>query len=207
VELAEFLEAVRRGWKVLVAFVLTGAVVGGALAALTPEVYQSTSRVFVSVPGATDVRSLTDSSTYATQQAPVFAQLVLSDVVLEDVAAAVGDGTTPGGLRPRVSAAAVEAGPIIEIQARAGSGEEAALVTESTVDALVTAVQQVVGGGPTAPGVELTVIQPAQVPSAPVSPSMSLNVLLGVLVGLVLGLLVVVAMSVRAPARRAAAVR
>ena len=50
----DFMAALRRGWKVLVAFVVLGAVVGGALAATSQATYRSTSKVYISLTGITD---------------------------------------------------------------------------------------------------------------------------------------------------------
>jgi capsular polysaccharide biosynthesis protein len=199
----DFAAALRRGWKVLVAFVVLGAVVGGVLALTAQATYQSVSRVYISLGGVQSPQELLGASNYARAQAPAFAELVTSDTVLQPVVDEIGGSRTLRDLRTDISARAVENGPIVEISALASSGQGAADLANSAADALIDAAAELDGGSAT--GLELTVIQSGPVASDPVSPNLTLNVLLGALLGLVLGLLVVVAAYGPSPARRARA--
>jgi succinoglycan biosynthesis transport protein ExoP len=199
----DFMAALRRGWKVLVGLVVVGAVVGGVLALTAQSTYRSVSKVYISLTGVESPQELLGASSYARQQAPAFAELVTSDAVLQPVADDLGESGSLQDLRSDVSARAVENGPIVEITALAGSGQDAADLANSAADALIDTATTLDGGGDT--GLELSVIQQGPVADDPVTPNLPVNILLGVLVGLVLGLLVVLAAYGRAPARGARA--
>lgn len=195
----DFVAALRRGWKVLAALTVVGAVVGGLLAATAEAAYESTSKVYISLTGVTDPQGLVGAASYARQQAPAFAQLVTSDAVLQPIADELGSEGSLGSLRSDLAATAVEDGPIVEITATAGSAAGAGELANSAAENLITTATALNGGAAT--GLQLTVIQPGPVASDPVTPNMVFNVLVGALVGLVLGLLVVVAAYGRSSAR------
>lgn len=187
-ELRDYLRVLRRGWLLIVLFVLVGV---GASATyslvLTPQ-YEAGTRVFVSADSAANVGELGAGNTYTQQIVRSFVEVVGTAAVLEPVIDELDLDTTVGGLASQVTASSDLNTVILNVTVQDPDPVQAAdianAVTASLVDVVGTLTPQTAEG--TTP-IAVNTVQPATVPESPVSPRVPLNIALGLLVGLALG--------------------
>lgn len=180
----------RRGWIVVLAVLL--AVAGAAfVTSRQRRVYKGTATLFVSgiVPathtGTVDpVATSVELTNLAQQSAVAYAQLAGSRPVTADTAAALG--LPLDQVAGHIQADAQPGVQLIHLSADAPTGVQAAQLANAAAAALATHAPGL--GNHSAGGLQMSIADPAQAPSQPVSPRVQLNLLLGALVGLVLGL-------------------
>lgn len=109
--LSMFEQVLRRRWRMLIALTVVGAVFGAAASLLWPASYESSSQVLIQ--GASDKDRMASE-----------AQIAMSLVVLDRVAAGLKWGVDGPALRDSVTAAVAD-GNVIEIKATAGTPDKA----------------------------------------------------------------------------------
>jgi capsular polysaccharide biosynthesis protein/Mrp family chromosome partitioning ATPase len=121
VSLQDVIAFVRHRWWLIVAVMLTFAVIAVGLSLLLPREY--TARATVLVGGAQEVGGTVDNQEVATQ-----ADVVASDVVADDVAQQLDEGDTGQDLLERVTVTPDPEKRILTIEARGGSAAQAAAI-------------------------------------------------------------------------------
>ena len=186
-----FLHALWRHWKLIVAGTLTGILVAGAMSALARPVYTAQSQLFVAVDGTGTIAELQDGNTFGQSRVRSYLGMVRSPIVLQPVIDSLDLSETPEELAGRVQASAEPDTVLIDILVIDRSAEQAAAVAQSVVASLVRAVETLekpkLGGSSP---VSLSVTKQAGIPLTPSSPNTRINILLGLLIGLGLGLVV-----------------
>lgn len=183
-ELSRFVGIVVR-WSWLI---LTCAVIGGAsayaISAVVPKQYTASSIVLVGSLTETDL-----------QQQLAFQQLARTYATLANTRPVVSSMTRTARLldtdadpQDRVSARAVEGETIVEASGTSGDPQRAALLAEAIADDLVALSTAGPDGAPL-----VAVIKRPELPTAPSSPTTTLNVVVGVVLGGAVGLAVAVA--------------
>ncbi|MBF4570162.1 polysaccharide biosynthesis tyrosine autokinase [Plantibacter sp. VKM Ac-2880] len=188
-ELSDYLRVLRKYWALIVALALVGVAAAAAYSlAKTPE-YSSSAKVFVSTQSSDNVSDLAQGNTYSQQRVKTYVNLVSTPIVLQPVIAALELNITVGQLGGQVSAVATPDTTIIQITATSEDPVLAAELANTTAESLTGVVAKIesTDDGATSP-VKLTRVQEANVPTAPGSPNVPLNLALGVLVGLALGI-------------------
>jgi len=187
-ELADYLNILRRRWlSILMASVL-GLAAALAYSLITTSMYTATAQVFVSLRGGDSVGDLVQGSTFATRAVRTYTQLVSAPRVLEPVITELGLDTTPTALARNVTAQSPADTVLINVTANDHSPVLAAQIASATARSLsnvVTELETPVGGGDSP--VQISTVREATVPLAPSSPNVPLNLALGLLVGLALG--------------------
>jgi capsular exopolysaccharide synthesis family protein len=187
-----FLQALRRHWKLLAAGTLTGLLVAVALSALTRPTYTAQTQLFVAVEGTGTVSELQDGDQFGQSRVRSYLGMVHSPIVLQPVIASLSLSESPDELAGRVKASAAPDTVLIDIFVEDRSPEQAAAVAQSVVASLVKAVGNLekpeLGNSSR---VSLSVTNPASAPLTPTAPNTRSNVLLGLLIGFGLGLVVV----------------
>lgn len=123
----------RSRWLIVVSTVLAG-LAGYLLSSLQAESYTATSRVVLSASGGfdpVDGRSDSDPQRFAADQMAV----LTSDPVLERVATQLGTTVGTSTLAARLKISAQADSDILDIQARAATGDQAAELADAVVDA------------------------------------------------------------------------
>lgn len=190
-ELREYLAIFRKNWILILVTTLlaTGAAAAYSLVA-TPQ-YQAQTELFVSVrTGEASTGDLTQGSTYVRQAVTSYVSVVTSGVVLDQVIDELDLDTTANALAERITASSPTNTVLIDIAVTDPDPDQAALIanTLSSVFSDVVSNDLENPSEGQAARVQLQTIQPAQVPSAPVSPKVARNLALGFLLGLFLGI-------------------
>src|SRR5665811_1403339 len=85
VELKDYIRVIRKRWQFIVAVMLV-VVAGAALAtALSPKVYEATTRLFVSTSGSSDSNALLSGSSFTQQRVKSYADVITTPKVLDPV--------------------------------------------------------------------------------------------------------------------------
>lgn len=170
--MAQFL---RRSIIVLVLFTVAGGVIGWLVAGARPPTFVSTATVLL--PEA-DPGFGTDAEPQ-TQTMDTLARLVLSEDVIDDVAAETDE--SPGDTVARLEVGAVPLSRLLVIRYTGDSPEQATAGAQQAADSLVVKRSQVFGTG----GV---VVQSASVPTGPERANSEVLIVSGALLGLLAGL-------------------
>lgn len=187
-ELADYVDLLRKRWRWIAAVAAAGLVSAFAFSMLSTPVYSATAQVFVSVSGTDTTADLVQGSTFTTKQVASYAQLVDSPSVLDPVIADLGLEQSAGELAEQVTAQAPLDTVLINITADDPSAELSAAIANGTAESLAATVAAIEKPSTDQPSpVRISTVRSAVVPDAAVSPNTPLNLAIGLLVGLALG--------------------
>ncbi|KQY98559.1 chromosome partitioning protein [Microbacterium sp. Root53] len=188
--LQDIIRILHKSWIVIVVTTLLGLGLGATASLLATPVYQSSTQLFVSVrSNDAATGDLVQGSTFARQIVTSYVDVVKTAIVLEPASEQLG--IPLGQLTGRVTASSPTNSVLLNITASANEAQLAAdianAVGDSFIQVVTTELEAPAGEGEPSP-VQLKTVQPAQVPGAPVSPRVPVNLAAGLLVGLVVGL-------------------
>ncbi|HET8617228.1 MAG TPA: polysaccharide biosynthesis tyrosine autokinase [Actinomycetales bacterium] len=187
-ELRDYIGVLRKRW--LLVTLLTVLCLAGAAAAtfaMTPK-YQADTQLFVSTQAGDDASQLLQGSSFSQQRVKSYADIVTSPKVLQPVVENLGLTTNARELAKQVSAEAPLDTVLINVSVRDVSPTRAQQIANAVSKQFIDVVQELEKpqGNGTTP-VKVSIVQPAELPQAPVTPNKKLNLALGLLVGLALG--------------------
>lgn len=200
-ELHDYIRILRKNWILILALLVAGLGGGAAYALLQTPSYNATTRLYVSVRAdkGVDAGDLVQGKTFARQMVASYVDIIDTELVLRPVIDKLSLDTTPGALARQVSATTPQDTVLVDIVVANADPRRAADIADAVATSFVSAVQTQLekpsGPGAASP-VQITVVQPAATPTAPVSPNIPVLVLLGALVGLALGVGVAVLRTV-----------
>jgi polysaccharide biosynthesis transport protein len=188
VELHDYIRVARKRWRIIVATTLILLGASAAYTAVSPRVYQATTRLFVSTAGSDNSTTLLQGSSFTQQRVKSYADVITSPKVLNPVIRRLGLTTTAGALEARTTATVPMDTVLIDVAVTDHSPRQAARIAGAigqqfthTVAALET-----VDPGQKSP-IKVSVVAEPTVPGAPVSPKPTRNLGLGLVLGLLLG--------------------
>jgi len=189
VELKDYIRVIRKRWQIIVAVMLV-VVAGAALAtALSPKVYEATTRLFVSTSGSSDSNALLSGSNFTQQRVKSYADVITTPNVLDPVIQTLQLNTTAAKLGDQITATVPLDTVLIEVAVTNTDPRVAAEVADAVgkqFTKTVADLESVTKGQPSP--VKVTVVSAPTVPTAPISPKPARNLALGVVLGLLLGL-------------------
>ncbi len=190
VELQDYLLVLRKNWLTIVLLAVLGTGAGVAYSMLATPSYTTSAKVFVSTTGADDVSELQQGNTFTVQRVQTYADLVSTASVLQPTIENLGLDIAASGLRGMISASAPTNTSVIDVTATNTDPVYAASLATGTANALIEVVEgiETTDAADGASPVQLTLVQEAEIPQAPVSPNKPLNTALGLLLGLAAGL-------------------
>lgn len=189
-ELREYVAILRKNWVLVVIVTILGLGAGAVASLLATPDYQSRTQLYVSVrsDGGT-TGELVQGANYSRQIVNSYVAVVKTGVVLDPVVEELQLDITGAELASYVSASSPSDSTLINITAISPSAEQSALIAnavgESFKEVVRTQLEPETENG--ASPVNLTTIQNALAPTAPISPNVPINLALGLLVGLALG--------------------
>ena len=189
-ELRDYLLALRRYWPTWIGVTVAALLVALGVVLISPPSYQATAQVFVASLGEG-----TSGSQFVNQRVTSYPDVARSSSVLGPVIDDLGLGESVAALRSRVSASNPADTSQIDIAVTDADAERAAEVANAVAEQFGTVVEQLERPGTGETPVELTVTDPATVPTSPVAPAPGLLLPLGLLVGLALGVAAAVVRS------------
>jgi len=189
VEFRDYIRAIRKGWVLIVVLTLLGVAIAALISILNTPVYQSTSKVFVSVQSTGSISDLTQGGNFLQNQVKSYADVVGTPIVLQPVIDSLGLDISVDQLAQHISASSPSDTVIVEITVTDKDPESSARIANATATSFESAVGDLVPANAegVAP-VKVTVLQEAAVPSSPSSPNVPLYIVIGAFVGLVIGL-------------------
>jgi capsular exopolysaccharide synthesis family protein len=189
VELADYLDILRRRWLGVLIIVLTALALASAVTLAMPKKYTATARLFIAVSGSQSATDLAQGSNFAERQMSSYAEVATSPRVLAPVITQLGLPTTPKDLAEAVDATVPVDTVILEISATDPDPSRAAQIANAVGEELKKATgelsRQEEDG---TQAVVATTIAEAEVPDKASSPKILLNLGVGLIVGLLLGL-------------------
>lgn len=185
--LIEYVNTLRRHWKLIVAFTILGVTLSYALASTQPAVYRSSATVLVSADRAGSTSDLVQGSAYVESLVTSYAVVATSEIVLEPVIADLGLDTTPRELAGSIQTGSPTSTVLIEISAERTDPAEAQALANAVAEELANAVSEVSPSIADQPAVRVTTIESAGLPSVPFAPDLRRAAALGGAIGLILG--------------------
>lgn len=189
-ELQDYIRILKKNWVlILVITLLTTALTAAWTLTRTP-VYQAQSKLYVSVrTGDASVGDLQQGTNYARQAVASYVDIVTTSIVTDQVAAQLGGGLTSQQVASKLSASSPSNTVLINVAATDTDPAAAAEIANTTSSVFAEVVtEQLEKPSQGAPArVQIDVVEPAEVPSSPISPNASRNITLGLLLGLMLG--------------------
>jgi capsular exopolysaccharide synthesis family protein len=187
-DLRDYLRIARRHWTLIVAAALAGLLVAGCASVLTTPTYTSEAQLFVSIQNSGSVQELQQGNTFSQARVQSYIKTVTTPIVLQPAIDALGLKETSAQLSKRVKATADLNTVLISISVSDTSPVQAAATAQAVANSLIETVDSLekpkTGG--TSP-VGLSIITPAQAPTAPSAPNTRTNLILGLLFGLAIG--------------------
>ena len=203
---ADVLRAIRARWLLFSVCCIVPLAAAFAAGRASAPVYSATAGLFVAparqAEGVDAYQNAFSAAQLAEQQAPSFASMAESPVVLRAVIADLHLATTPSQLSGQVSATSPANSVVINITAHAGSAAVARDIANDTARRFAGLAERVSGSirgdvsarphGAGRPPIRLTVVSPALLPTAPSSSHKATDLVLGLVVGLAVGLTAVI---------------
>jgi capsular exopolysaccharide synthesis family protein len=191
-DLRDYARVLRKRWLLIVACTLLGVIVGGGLAMLTTPKYESTTQLYVAVRTSSDqgASDLVQGTTFARQAVVSYVDVVTSAIVLDEVASELGIDATAAQLKNDVRAESPTDSVLINITASGTDPQEVTDLanTTGTVFADTVATEIEIPDASGVSRVQIITIQPATVPTDPVTPNYPINIGLGLTLGLLVGI-------------------
>lgn len=193
--LIDYVHALRRRWRTVVATVLLGVIGAAGITLLLPRVYATSATSFVSInePGG-QANSPYQNLKFALNQVPSYTGLADGPSVLEPVISELHLSMTPEELAAHISASNPAGTVLLTVQADGSSPGQAKRIANAVAVQLGKEIESLetprTGG---ASPVKVAVAVPAGLPSTPVSPRPALNLMIGILLGLASGVTIAIA--------------
>lgn len=188
-DLRDYLRILRQNLILIAATTLIGILVGGAASVLVKPTYTSDTQLFVAIQSSGSVADLQQGNTFSQARVQSYVKTVTTPVVLQPAIDTLGLNTTADELARRVTATTDLNTVLIKISVTDGSPVQAAAIAQAVANSLIKAVDTLerpkTGGSSP---ISLSVVTPAEAPSAPSAPNTRLNLILGLVIGLALGI-------------------
>ncbi|MEU6221636.1 polysaccharide biosynthesis tyrosine autokinase [Streptomyces sp. NPDC047022] len=184
----DHLRVLSRRWRVIALVTVLGTGTGLLDSALTPPVYRATVTLFVSVQDGGDVHQLVQQDAFVRERVHSYVEAATGPAVTGPVVDSLRLPMTRAQLAERITAEAPGGTVLVRLSAVDSRAVRAALIGNAVADRFARVVARMERtGGRTSSPVRLTVLQPATVPSAPVSPDVTADTALALAVSLLVG--------------------
>jgi capsular exopolysaccharide synthesis family protein len=192
VYLHDYLQVARARWRIVLIGLLIGLASAAVVTWLTPRLYSAQVTIYVSAqPGAdtaTAASAAYQGNLLSQQKVKSYTQLLTSHRIAQDVAERLVSGASASEIERQITASSQPDTVLLTATATDGSPQLARQMANATGAAFTALVAQL--ERPTTdlpPNVTAQVVEPAQLPTTPVSPRPVVNFGLGILLGLLAG--------------------
>jgi capsular exopolysaccharide synthesis family protein len=186
--LREYLRILRVHWRAIVGCTLAAVAAAAALSVLTTPIYQARATLFISTPDSSGVAGAYTGSLFTQQRVKSYVNFVSSPKVAASVVTKLGLSASPTGLASRVTATAPQDTSLINVSVTDPSPTQAQRLTQAVAEEFSSLATSLEASPGNASNVKITIVRPAEVPSAPIKPRTKLNIALGALIGLAIGI-------------------
>lgn len=190
--LSDYIRAARRGWIIILVTVLLALACAAGLASRKADVYSTSTQLFIAaaVPDAKP-QELYQRNLIAAQRVESYVSLANGDLVGDRVAKTLGSD-----IDATVSVSVVPSTVIMQISATGADPDRVAEVANAYAEVLPEAIREVEEVDDASAQLRVTVIDEADVPSAPVPSSSTMLFVAAFLFGLGLAFTIVMAREV-----------
>lgn len=186
-ELRDYMRIVRKGWPLILAFVVLGSALGVGITLFTTKVYQASVQIFVATAVGDDPSQLAQGNTFSQAQVQSYISIANAPSVTDPVIQKLKLNLTSEQLADKITADAPQTKVLINLHVTDHDpGTAANLANALAAQFNVVVAQTAETNGKAV--VKLTVIHPATVPTSPIKPSKLIDIGLGFVIGLLLGL-------------------
>lgn len=187
----EYFKVLRRGWALVLTFLIIGGGSAFGYSESQTPVYQASCRLFVAMGGVSDQSSnISGAAQFAAQRVRSYTQVVASPDVLQPIIDQLHLAETTQSLAKQISVTNPLDTVLLDVAAKNQDPVQAASISNlacSHLGSEVEAIERIKTGLTTSSAVTVSVISPASEPLSPVSPRKTLNLALGMLLGLAIG--------------------
>ena len=189
-DLRDFLRVLRRRWRIVAALLTLAVVTAVTVTALSTRVYQADAEVFVSLqdPGSGTTSNAYQGNLFSQERVKSYAKIANSPKVTSAVVTQLGLDLTPEQLAGKITATAPTDTVLVDLIVKDPSAVRARDVANAVSQQFARVVRDLEKPTGRPSPVTVTVVRPADLPVAPVSPRTKVNIALGLLVGLALGI-------------------
>ncbi|MES5818008.1 Wzz/FepE/Etk N-terminal domain-containing protein [Streptomyces sp. RG80] len=186
-DLHDYIDTLRRRWRLVTLCVLLGLAGAVAVTTLMPPTYTATAQLFVATSDE-DSGNAYQGGLFTQQRVKSYTRIITSPAVLNGVISELGLNTTPGRLADKIDAQAPLDTTLVDIRVSDGSAERAQAIADATAVQFTKYITAIEGSTADAPPlVKASVVGGSEPPSSPTSPRPALNLAIGLLVGAVVG--------------------
>lgn len=192
---SSFYRYVQKDWYFVALLTLVGAACAVCYALVQAPVYSSSATLYVTSASDDNSQAAYQGSLASQQRVSSYAELVVSNSILENASTAAGFTGSVEEARDAVKATTQPGTVLLTIEARSRDSAEASRLANAVADSMVAYVENLekpAGGGSAV--AKLTVVSRATASTSPVAPNIGIYIALGGVLGLVVG---VVAMMLR----------
>jgi capsular polysaccharide biosynthesis protein len=188
----EYLVLLQQRWRICLAMVLIGLLLAAVFSMGAEKRYTAVATSFVTVSDANAAGSgeIFQGSQFAVQRMSSYSALTSSPDVLNPVIEELGLDVSLPELREMVDVSSPADSVLLQVSVEDRDPRQAAVIADEVSRRLGMLIEKLeTPRGLAASSVKVTLTQPADVPGAPSSPRMMLNLLLGLAAGAAAGLL------------------
>lgn len=188
-DLQDYLRAIRAHWRLAVVVVLLAIGAAGFATYRTTPLYAASIQLFVSTPGTSDAATAYQGDLFSQQRVTSYAQLMGGERLATRIVDSLDLDDSPGAVSDAITASVIPETVILQATVLDASPEQAAAIATAVGEEFPLLVADL----ETPPGQELatvkvTVVEAAEVPTSPVSPSLVRNLGLAAILGLLAGI-------------------
>lgn len=194
-DLNRYFSVLLKGWKVIAAVAIVGALFAGVYSTFATAQYRATTTLFFYLSGGDSTTQLLQGSTYAQNQVRSFALLAEQPVVLDPVIKQLGLDETSVQLSRQVTTSVPLDTVVMDISVTDTSATQAAAIANAIgaqMSAAITNLSPTGDAAAKSASVRVSTVAPAEVPLYAFSPNTKMNVAVGFILGALIGAAVVV---------------
>ncbi len=188
-DLRQYVRVIREGWWVIVLCLVVAVGAAAALAWTSTPKYAAHTKLFVSTKDSTDATAAYQGGLFGQQRVKSYADIVSSDVVVSAVKKQLGLPQPVNTLQGEISASAPLDTVLVNVTVTDTDRERARDIANAVGQQFSVLVNDLeTPQGQKVSPVKVSVVEPASLPGAPVSPNKKLDLALGLLIGLAVGI-------------------
>ncbi|WGW11713.1 hypothetical protein LWF01_16705 [Saxibacter everestensis] len=192
------LTALRRYWYVLIGCVIIGMAASAAVSSAMPKKYEARTQLLLTIDLPENAEP-SSGNAYVRDRIATYSEFVGSDIVIDAARSRLGLDESTRFLANRIKVAVEPDTVILTITATWNSPEEAAEVVNAVARSFAELTPQLDNQGTGGPVLNVTIFDPATVPTQAAPPFPVPIVLLGAIGGLAIGLLLTLFFELRNP--------
>jgi non-specific protein-tyrosine kinase len=188
VDLRDYVRLLRIRKALIITCILLGLAAAAGVTLLATPIYEARARLFVSTDDSSGVGAAYTGSLFTQQRVKSYTSIIDSPPVATAVIDELGLSLTPEELAAKVSASAPLDTVLLNVSVRDPAPVVAQRIANSVAENFIKVINQLERADTSGKSlVQVSVVNPAPLPGAPVSPRKQLNLALGLLVGLAVG--------------------